>query len=167
MEHAHSQGILLGNIFPSCFILSSLNWVEFLESLASQLNFKFSKNTICPSSNPIDHSSKLYQNRKCSRHYFSTEFVQIHGHGDRCELPSQSVKTSTTKNPHFEHRHIGVDASFRRKGSWSSFRTSSVDQNIGKACEWYFIDPVMKGTEDGKLISKNAHNLGYELTDGG
>jgi hypothetical protein len=80
---------------------------------------------------------------------------------------TQSVKPSATENPHSEHRHIGVDATFRRKGSGSSFRTSSVDQNIGQACEQYFIDPLTEGTEDGKLLSKNAHNPGYELTDGG
>lgn len=167
MEHAHSQGMLLGNICPSCFVLSSLNRIEFLESPASQVNFKCSKNTICPSSNPIDHSSKLYQNRKRSRQYFSTEVVQGHGHGDRCELPTQSVKPSATDNPHSEHLHIGVDATFQRKGSGSSFRTSSVDQNIGQACEQYFIDPLTEGNEDGKLLSKNAHNPRYELTDGG
>ena len=59
-----------------------------------------------------------------------------------------------------------MDASFQRKGSGSSCRTSSVDQNIVQTSEWYSIDPVMGGTEDVKLLSKNAHNPGYELTEG-
>jgi len=159
--------MLLGNICPSCFVLSSLNRIEFLESPASQVNFKCSKNAIFPSSNPIDNSSKIYQNRKNSKQYLSTKFIQGHGPGDRCELSSQSVKPSATKNPHSEHRHIGVDASFRRNGAGYSFRSSSVDQNIGQAYERYFIYPVTEGTEDGKLLSKNAHNPGYELIDGG
>lgn len=165
MEHAHSQGMLLGNIRPSCFVLSALNRVEFLESLASQVNFECSKNTVFPSSNPIDHTSKFHQNRKRSRQYFSTEVVQGHGHGDRHELPNQSVKPSGTDNPHSEHHHVGVDATFRRKGS-ESIRTSSVDQNIGQTCERYFIDSEIEGTDDGKLLSKNAHNPGYDLAEG-
>ena len=53
-----------------------------------------------------------------------------------------------------------------KKGSWSSYRTSFVDQNIAQTGEWYSIDPIMGGTEDVKLLSKNAHNPVYELTEG-
>ena len=67
MERAHSQGMLLGNIRSSCFVLSSLNQVEFLESPASQVNLECSKDTICPSTNPIDHFSKPQQKRKRCR----------------------------------------------------------------------------------------------------
>ena len=48
---------------------------------------------------------------------------------------NQSVKPSDTDNPHSEHCQIGVDASFRRKGSGSSCRTYSIDQNIAQTGE--------------------------------
>ena len=112
MERAHSQGMLLGNIRPSCFVLSSLNRVEFFESLESQVNLECSKDTIFPSTNPIDHLSKPQQKRKRCRQYLLTGVVQGHGHSDRCDLMNQSVKPSDTDNPHSEHRQIGVDASF-------------------------------------------------------
>ena len=76
------------------------------------------------------------------------------------------VNPPDTDNPHSEHRQTGMDASFQRKGSRSFCRTSSVDQNISQTSERYSIDPVMGGTEDVKLLSKNAHNLGYELAEG-
>ena len=116
MECAHSQGMLLGNIHPSCFVLSSLNRVEFLESPASQVNLKCSKDTICPSTNPIDHLSKPQQMRKRCRQYLLTGVVQDHGHSDTCDLMNKSVKLSDT-------------------GSGSSCRTSSVDQNIAQSGE--------------------------------
>ena len=116
MERAHSQGMLLGNIRPSCFVLSSLNRVEFLESPASQVNLECSKDTIFPSTNPIDHLSKPQQKRNSCKQYLLTGVVQGHGHSDRCDLMNKSVKLSDT-------------------GSGSSCRTSSVDQNIAQSGE--------------------------------
>eukprot|EP01018_Ginkgo_biloba_P004341 Gb_02506 [translate_table: standard] len=165
VEHAHSQGVVLQNIRPSCFVLSSLNRVTHVESSASQMSSGLSKNPMSTFALRADCSVKIHQNKKRSRQLLVREEVHTHGFGDRLQSSIQKIKPAARESRHSEQQQIGEDAHFQKQDSGSSVRSSSEYQCAGQAREICSGDCRTAGAADGKLLSKGTHQSGCELNE--
>ncbi|XP_057849274.1 protein SPA1-RELATED 2 isoform X2 [Cryptomeria japonica] len=163
--HAHSQGMVLRNIRPSCFMISSLNRIIYLES-PCQSRFEFFKNQEYSSYSPVIHSPELHQNRKRSRQSLTTDFVDGQGHGGTFQIPNQKLNKSGTDSQQSGHPHVGADTSFRNQGSGSFVKSNSFDMFIGNAYESFSLDHTTGGIVDGNLLSTNVQSPRHKLSEG-